>query len=138
MQIKVNNKLIMICLLLCFLLLTSSISILDANGVIFPPSCQSDIFNASGTSGSSSSMSGGMNLATHEYMAAACSSAEFSVSSSNQSRFFNAKTNYDILTLIVPVQLTSLAAYLRFSEHTYTRLFSSIITVILQKKDGMK
>lgn len=138
MQLKVNNKLIIICLLLCFLFLTSSMSLLDTNSLISSPSCQSDLSNVSGTSKSSSSMSGGLSLAAHEYMAAAYTSVEFSFSSINQSRFIGAKTNYNISTSTIPAQITSLTTYLRFSEQTYTKLFSSIMIVILHKKDGMK
>lgn len=137
MQIKLNNKHILICLLLCSLFLTSYISVLNTNGIISSDVNVSDISSVSGGS-EHSSMNGGANVGHDDYMAATNTSTEFSIFSMKQSRWQGAKTSFNMLTIIVAAQMTCLIYYSRLSDETYIQLISSIITVFLHKKDGMK
>lgn len=137
MQIKVHNKLILICLLLCSLFLTSYISILNTNGIISSDVNGSGISFVSGGS-EHSSMTGGINAGHDDFMAVPNTSTEFSISSIGGSRWLGTKTNFNILPAIVAVQMAFLIYYSRVSDQTYTQLISSIITVFLHKKDGKK
>lgn len=136
MQIKVNNKLILICLLLCSLFLTSYIYVLDTYGISSDVN-GSDIFSTNGGI-ERSSMSGGINAGHDDFMAAPNTSTKSSISSMRQSRWLSTKINFNILTAIAAVQMAFLIYYSRLSDQTYTRLISSIITIFLHKKDGMK
>lgn len=140
MQIKVNNKNIvniLICLLLCSLFLTSYISVLNTNGIISSDVNVSGISSVSGGS-EYSSMTGGADVGHDNNMAAANTSTEFSIFPIKQSRWQGAKTSFNMLTIIVVAQITCLIYYLRLSDETNIQSISSIITVFLHKKDGMK
>lgn len=135
MQIRANNKHILICLLLCSLFLTSYVSILNTNGIIY-----SDVFDIFSTNGRSehSSMNDSANIGHDDYMAAADTSTELSISSIRQSQWLSAKTSLSLLTAVVSTQMTCFIYYSKLSDQAYTQLNSSIITSFLHKKDGMK
>ncbi|MEL7564246.1 MAG: hypothetical protein AAGU27_05120 [Dehalobacterium sp.] len=134
MQTNVISKRILLCLLICTLFLTSYTSVLNTNGII-----SSDIFDFFSTSGRSehSSMSGGASAGL-DYLAAADTSLESSIFSVKQLRWLSIKTSLSILTAIVITQIACLIYYSRLSDQTYTQSYSSVITVFLHKKDGMK
>lgn len=137
MQIRINNKLMMIGLLLCFLLLTSYLNVIDANSVFSAKAAGSDSSPRAAGSGHSS-MAGGLDVGQHDYMTAANTLAEFSASSFRQSRSTGGKTHFDLL----PACVTLLTAFYFFSsrqpERAYATSFSGIITIFLLKKDGKK
>lgn len=136
MQIKVNNKLILICLLLCFLFLTCYKSVLDTNGIV-----SSNINVSISTVSEASehtSMTADVNIGHDHYMAATNTLVGFSTSSLRHSRWLGTKTSFNILTAIISAQMACLIFYSRLSDRTYTQLFSSKITIFLHKKDGMK
>ena len=134
MQMKVNKKYILVCLLICTLFLTSYISVFNAGGMISP---ELKIFTGSSLSGTSeSSMNMGAssghigNMANIETLS--------SLFSMKQSRELITKTGSNS----VPVIIAALIIFLSYSssllQKTCTPLNSIQITIFLHKKDGMK
>ncbi|ATW27475.1 hypothetical protein [Candidatus Formimonas warabiya] len=137
MQTKVNDKHISVCLLLCFLFLISYLSLFHTSGIILSDGNIWDAFSPGGGS-EPSSMNGGANAGHHDYMAAADVSAQFSLSSLRQSRWLTTKAGYNILPASTPFLVACLIYYSKLSGEIYPPSNSSIITVFLHKKDGMK
>lgn len=137
MQIKVNNKHILLYLLICSLFLTSYISILNINGVISLDVNVFDIFSTSDRV-EHSSMNGGANVGYNDYLPATNTSTELSIFSMQQSRWLGTKTSPKILTAIVAALLACLFYYSRHSNKICPQLNSLLITIFLHKKDGMK
>lgn len=137
MQIKISNKHILICMLLCSLFLTSYLSVLNTNGVI--PS-DINIFDRSSISGERehSSMNGGINSGHVDFTAMTDTSIEFIILSMKQARGLVAKTNFNILTALVAALIICFIYSSRLSERSCTPFSSLSITVYLHKKDGMK
>lgn len=137
MQIKISKKNILICLLLCSLLLTSYISVLNANGII---PVYVNIFERSSLSGGSehSSMNDGANSGYVGYMAPTDNSIDLSVSSMKQSRWPVPKTGFNILTAIIVAQIICFIYSSRLSDSISTPFNSIRITFFLHKKDGTK
>lgn len=134
-QIKSNNKPILLCLLLYSLFFIGYISVLNTGGII--SSDVLNIFSADGR-GEHASMAGGTTAGYHDYLAATDTSTESSIFSMKQLRWPNTKDGSNMLTAIVAAQVACLSYYSRLSDQTYTQLNSSIITTFLHKKDGMK
>lgn len=137
MQIKLSKKNILICLLLCSLLLTSYISVLNTNGII---PVDVNIFGRSSLSGASehSSMNGGANSGYVDYIATTDTSIDFSVSSLKQSRWPVPKTGFNILTAIIVAQIICFIYSSSLSDRISTPFNSIRITFFLHKKDGTK
>lgn len=133
-QIKIKNKLMIICLLACFLLLTSYISVFDPHGLVFSDHNGSDVSPANKVSGHSS-MAGDINIGLHDYIAAANMITGFSISSLKQSHWPGTKMAFDILMAIVSGQMACFIFHYRPSDRIDTTLIS---TVVLHKKDGKK
>jgi len=137
MQIKINSKHFLICLLLCFMFLTSYTGILNTNNILSSDVSVLDISSVSGEN-EHSSMDGGSNIGHEDYISAANTSIEFYNSSLKPLRGPGTKTSFDILTAIIAAQMACLIRHARLSDQTYTQLNSSIIIKFLHKKDGMK
>lgn len=137
MRIKISNKRILICLLLCSLFLTSYISVLNTNGII--PS-DVNIFERSSISGANepSSMNDSANSGHVDYMANTDTFIDFSVFSLKQSRWLVPKTSFNILTAIVAAQIICFIYSSRLSGTICTQFNALKITIFLHKKDGMK
>ena len=137
MQIKISNKRILICLLLCSLFLTSYISILNTNGLIFS---DVNLFDRSSISGANepSSMNDSANSGHVDYMATTDTSINLSISSLKQSRWLVTKTSFNNLTAIVAAQKICFICSSRLSDTICTQFNSIRITFFLHKKDGMK
>jgi hypothetical protein len=135
MQIRINNKSSLICLLLCFLFLAGYVTILVTNGII-PISVNAfDIFSSNGEQ---SSMNGGANAGHDDYMTAVITSCEASNSSIQQSRSLNTKASFRTLAAIASVQTACSIYYTRLSDRICTQFNSISISAFLHKKDGMK
>lgn len=129
MQIKLV-KLILVCLLLCSLFLTSYITVFNTNGIV-----STDV-NTSDRMSKHSSMSGSVGHV--DYMTATNIFVKTAVFTMKLSRWLGVKTSFNILTAIFAAQMTCLNYYSRFSDKTYTQLISRIIVVYLHNKDGIK
>jgi len=137
MQIKVNDKHILVCLLFFSLLLIGYINVLNTNGIISSDVNVFDIFSVGGGN-EHSTMNDQANAGHDDYMDAANTSTELSSFLMRQSQRLSIKTSYKILTAVVTAQLiTCLIYYSRRSDEIYTQLDSSFIA-ILHEKDGMK
>jgi hypothetical protein len=136
MYFKISKKNMRICLLLCCLLLTSYLTILNTTGTIFPDMNVSDISSRGGNE--HSSMSGGTNIGNFDYLSAADTSIGFFFSSAKQFRSQVTKFNLNVLTAIAAAQLIGLIYSSRLSIISCTPFNSISITAFLHKKDGMK
>lgn len=137
MQIKINNKHILVCLLLFSLFLIGYISVLNTNGIISSDVNAFDIFSFSGEH-EHSTMNDRVNAGHDDYMGAANTSTELSSFLMRQSQRLSIKTSYKFLTAVVTAQLiTCLIYYSRRSDKIYPQ-FNSNIIAILHEKDGMK
>ena len=135
MQMKVNKKYILVCLLICTLFLTSYSSVFNAGGNISPEMNAFTGYSLSDGS-SQSSMNGRANSGHLGYLANfATLSSLFSM---KQSRELITKTGSNS----VPVIIAALIIFLSYSssllQKTCTPLNSIQLTIFLHKKDGMK
>jgi hypothetical protein len=136
MQIRVNNKHILVCLLFFSLFLIGYINVLNTHDIISSDVNVFDIFTLSGIS-EHSSMSSGVNAEHDDFMGTTNTSTELSSFLMRQSQRLSIKTSYKILTAVVTAQVTCLIYYSKRSDEIYTQLNSSFIA-ILHEKDGMK
>lgn len=138
MRMKTGQKHVFMCMLLCFLLLTSYISVLNANGIISSDMNVSGVAFGSGGNGHSL-MDGETSLWHFGCMSANSTCIEFfNLSSVKNMRPLVTKTIGDILTALIAAHIICLICSSRFSEHLCTQFNSIRIICFLHKKDGMK
>lgn len=135
MQIRINKKSSLICLLLCFLFLAGYITVLVTNGIIPANVNTFDVFSCNG---GQSSMNGGTNAGHDDYMTAVITSCEASNSLIQQLRSLSTRVSFRTLAEVASVQTACSIYYTRLSDRIYTQFNSISISAFLHKKDGMK
>lgn len=138
MQIKVSKKHLLICLLLCSLFLTSYTSVLNSNGSIYSDENIFDGSSFSSRDNQPSAMSSGDKSGLVDYMSANSSAIYFTSISFQKARLPFSKTNLNILTSLISLQIFYLVWSSRLSNSICPKFDSIQITVFLHKKDGMK
>lgn len=137
MPIKLNNKLLLICLLLCSLLFTGNFGLFTSPGyfdAITFDTVALDPFSFSGES--SHSINDKMNSGYFGYLFSTNTLISFSSLSMKQLRWLGAKSGWGLIAAFIAALMACLLYYSRLSAETYTILCSSILVIFLHKKTG--